>query len=171
MSPPPSGVFDNSGARDFSTVVDIIATPDKTLEETIGEVGIQKTIIDDGVPNMTDGIDQRMDWVRDQYAIYEDLIFNFENSLSFAIARLTQINELHQGPYFTKARAYACYDDVMLYVYKFDTDYIIAQVNAQDTDPARPAARPPGGRPADDGAACPRAGPDRAADHCPRPAT
>jgi len=129
LDPLPSIVFKNTGIRNFDGVVNMIATPDQVLSETIGDLGTRKTIIDSAGSNMADGIARRTNWIKDQYPIYENLMFNFENSLSHVIAGLKQIDTLHQDPYFiSNDSPYTSYGDLELFTYKINTNYILEKI-------------------------------------------
>ncbi len=137
MDPPPGERFKNTGILDFDTIIDIIATPDQELAKTIEDIDDRKSILDAADSNMADGIEQRIAWVKAQYTIYLDLIFNFENSLSYVIAALKQIDRLHEDPYFKKDSPYAIYDGVTLYTYAINIDHILAEIATLGTDSVR----------------------------------
>jgi len=133
MNPPPSEVFLGSGIRDFDSMVNIIATPTQKLTAVITDLGAKKEIIDRGTQNLGTGIANRREWVKDQYRKYESLLFNFENSLSYVIAALTQIDQLHGDDYFS-GTVYARYDGIDLYKYSVDVDYILNEINTLGID-------------------------------------
>jgi hypothetical protein len=134
MDPPPSAVFAGTGIRNFDAVVNIIATPDQELTQTIDDLETRQTIMSGAGSNMASGITQRTDWIKDQYNTYKSLMFNFENSVSYVVAILKQIDRLHEDPYFIRDRLYTSYDGVDIYIYKINTDHILEEIAASGTD-------------------------------------
>lgn len=136
LYPLPSVTFSATGIRNFDDMINIISTPDQELTKAVTDLEERKAILEDASDNLPDGVEQRKDWVREQYRVYEDLIFNFENSLSFVIAALRQIDRLHSDPYFIRSDyPYVIYDDVELYTYRFNTDGVLADIEAAGPDP------------------------------------
>ena len=135
MDPLPSAVFAGKEIRNFDGVIAIIVTPDQELTRTIDDLETRKTIMSSAGSNMASGITQRTDWIKDQYKTYGSLMFNFENSLSYVVATLKQIDRLHEDPYFIRDSLYSIYDGVEIYTYKINTDPILAEIAAPAQTP------------------------------------
>jgi hypothetical protein len=138
----PSVAFDLPSLRNFDPAIGIAASPDRTVEALANELvaaAETATQIQSGLPS---GIDKRKQWMQAEAARYQSLRFNFENSLSFVIAALKQLDRLHAGPTFKRA-AYpsVCYGNVCLYRYSVDIAGLRAAIAAKPTRGAREAAR------------------------------
>ncbi len=136
MDPPPSAAFAGTGIRNFDAMISIIATPEQKLTQTMTDLETRTAVLDAAEPLMAEGIANRTEWIQDACRTYENLIFNFENSLSYAIATLRQIDTLHADPYFVQDRVIAVYDGVEVYSYKIDTEAILSEIAANGTDAA-----------------------------------
>ncbi len=131
--------------RDFGAVVEIAATPEKRVEDLVTELTDRRAVAEEIKGALPAGIEKRKAWINSEWLRYDSLRFNFENSLSYVIAALKQLDRLHSGPYFKKDPVpLMCYaDDGVtwgpLCIYRYFVD--IAGIQARIASGSSPAAR------------------------------
>lgn len=134
----PSNLYGFDSLLNFDPLIDIAATTDRTVEDLQTQLASSRDIADEIRTALPTGIDKRTSWMRDEVRRYDSLKFNFENSLSYVIAGIRQVERLHTHPYFKKqATAVVCYGAAC--VYRYDVD--VASINASIAAIADPVAR------------------------------
>lgn len=135
--------------RDFGAVVEIAATPEKRVEDLVTELTDRRAVAEEIKGALPAGIEKRKAWINSEWLRYDSLRFNFENSLSYVIAALKQLDRLHSGPYFKKDPVpLMCYADdgvtwgpLCIYRYFVDIAGIQARIASGASRAAREAAR------------------------------
>jgi hypothetical protein len=144
----PSGRLDFGDLRNFDSVVNIAAipatltTPEKSVADLIRELDSVEKLATEIQGALGAGTDKRQDWINSESTRYDSLRFNFENSLSYVIAALTQLDRLHAGPFFERsASPYICYGAACLYTYSVNVEAIKADIQSKPTAAAKETAR------------------------------
>ena len=130
-------------AHDFNGVIDIVTKNDRTVPDLIAELTSAQTTADSVKAALPMGIGKRIGWMASKLAEFQPLRFNFENSLSYVIAAIKQLDRLHSGPYFKKSDLIppTCYGSACFNRYTVDIEGIRNSITQKSTPETRVAAR------------------------------
>ncbi len=96
----PSSGLNFTELRNFDGLVNVAATPERRADDLLAEVTAEEQLVTVVQNALGTGVDKREEWINSEWSRYDSLRFNFENSLSYVIAALTQLDRLHAGAYF-----------------------------------------------------------------------
>jgi hypothetical protein len=125
-----------TGVRDLSSVVAVVATPQAPGNATAVDREVENQIIAPAAQALAEGRNLRREWMQDALIRYENLRFNFENSLSLVMATLDQFDDLHANPAFT-VWTQTTYGMHAFYTYQVDVQALRTRISAQPTAAAR----------------------------------
>jgi len=130
--------FDLRDLRNLGDVIGVIATRERVTEDVADDFKTDARFLDPPAQAFAAGLAERKEWMREEWRRYESLRFNFENSLSFVLAALTQFDRLHQRPEFKVERTVEIYlvngKEYPVVVYAVDIPALEAQIAAQQTE-------------------------------------
>ncbi|WP_207688935.1 carboxypeptidase regulatory-like domain-containing protein [Desulfonema limicola] len=132
-----------STLRNFDPIINIIATPERPLEDFLTELDETKITAELEAGVLTTGIDKRESWIISEQNRYDSLRFNFENSLSYVIAVIRQIDRLHADTSYFIQSEYprVCYESSCVYSYSINVEGINAQIQSKATQEEKELAR------------------------------
>ena len=138
----PSGALNFEGLRNFDSLISIAATPERTAEDLEAEIAAEEQLVTVVKDALGAGVSKREAWINSEWSRYDSLRFNFENSLSYVIAALTQLDRLHAGPYFKRSSyPFTCYGGACLYSYSVNVEAINSEISAKANIAEKEAAR------------------------------
>ncbi|MBN1907623.1 MAG: carboxypeptidase regulatory-like domain-containing protein [Deltaproteobacteria bacterium] len=137
----PSSSMNFPGLRNFDTLIDVVATTERTVDNILDQMTAEDELVSLLLDNFETGVDKRIDWINSEWQRYDSLRFNAENSLSYVIAALRQLDRLHSDPWFKIYPGGSCYEEDCFYRYTVNVDAINAEISALSTSAQKEEAR------------------------------
>lgn len=137
----PSSYLNFGELRNFGTLIDVVATTERTVDNIFDQMAAEEELVSLLQDNLGTGVNKRIDWINSEWQRYDSLRFNAENSLSYVIAALRQLDRLHSDPWFKVYPGGRCYGDDCFYRYTVNVDAINAEISALSTPAQREEAR------------------------------
>lgn len=131
-------LFEAKDMRNLAaSVIPVVATPAQLTADAADDFTRAARFLEPVAEAFSVGLDRRKVWLQKEGNDYASLRFNFENSLSYVVAALTQFDRLHQPPEFVLENTVEMYreegKDYPVVIYRVDIPYLQAQINAQKT--------------------------------------
>ena len=117
-------------------MIGVIATRDRR-EDIAKDSDIEPRFLEPPAQAFAAGLAERKQWMQEEWQRYVSLRFNYENSLSFVLAALTQFDRLHQRPEFKVERTVEIYlvngVEIPVVLYAVILPYLQEKIDAQET--------------------------------------
>ncbi|NLD38167.1 MAG: carboxypeptidase regulatory-like domain-containing protein, partial [Desulfatiglans sp.] len=138
----PSSYLNFGELRNFDTLIDVVATTERTVDNILDQMTAEEELVSLLQDNLGTGVDKRKDWINSEWQRYDSLRFNAENSLSYVIAALRQLDRLHSDPWFkVYPGTTTCFESDCFSRYTVNVDVINAEISALSTPAQREEAR------------------------------
>jgi hypothetical protein len=121
-----------TGVRDLSSAVAVVGTPQAPSNATAVDLELENQIIAPAADALSEGQKLRQEWMQEALTRYENLRFNFENSLSLVMAVIDQFDALHANPPFIVWQQ-ETYSGHTFYIYQVDIQALRDRIADQPT--------------------------------------